>query len=211
MKALILANGELYQSGILQQRVAEKTFDLIIGVDGGTRFAQELGVEVNVVIGDLDSLKHSVSAEVIKFPVDKDQTDLELALVYAKNQGVTQVVLLGTTGGRLDMTLANIFLLANEGFQCFDRIEIWHASQTAWLIRPPGWVVTGNKGDTLSLIPVNGKAFGVTTHGLKFALTDETLDFASTRGISNVLTESEAKIEIRNGLLLGVHDAKNKN
>ena len=208
MKALILAGGELYEPGILRRRIRVESFDIVLGADGGARHVRTLNVTLDAVIGDLDSLPDSertgIDAEIIAYPVEKDETDLELALLYAGERGASRVVIVGVIGGRMDMSIANVLLAAQTGTgSC--KIEVWHGEQTGWVIRPPGEVVTGHPGDTVSLIPLGGGVSGVTTMGLKYSLNDAELRFGSTRGVSNQLEKPSASIKLSNGLLMVIH------
>ena len=209
MKALILVNGELYNPGVLRGRILAQTFDLVLGADRGARYANALNVTLDAVIGDLDSLSDSArqsigNAEFISYPPEKNETDLELALLYAKEQGADQIVMVGAIGGRMDMTIGNILLLTHVSLgSC--RVEVWHGEQTGWVIKPPGEDISGQQGDTISLIPLNGDALGITTEGLAYPLKDEGLTLGSVRGISNLLEKSSAHVKLLNGLLLVVH------
>jgi thiamine pyrophosphokinase len=209
MNALVLVNGDIYRPDVLRERLRRETFDAVWGVDGGARHAAALGVRVTAVIGDLDSLPPVDLAalggvEVLKFPAAKDETDLELALVHAVRRGAGRLVIAGALGGRLDMTLANLHLLAHPDLEgC--RVEVWHGHQTARALRPPGGEVQGNPGDILSLVPLAGDAAGVTTHGLEYALRGQLLFFGAARGLSNVMTTQTARVEVTQGLLLAVH------
>jgi thiamine pyrophosphokinase len=142
MKALILANGELHDSSVLRRRVQAESFDLVLGADGGASFARTLGLRLDGVIGDLDSLSPEEQLGLGDIPVkpytaEKDETDLELALRYAQAKGVERVVVVGALGARMDMTVANLFMIADSSLgSC--RVEIWHGEQTGWLIKPPG-------------------------------------------------------------------------
>ncbi len=209
MKALILANGELYKPDVLRSRISAETFDLVLGADGGARHADTLNVTLDAVIGDLDSLLESEppginNTEFISYPAEKDETDLELALLYAKEQGVDRIVMVGVMGGRMDMTIANIMLITHASLSSC-RIEVWHGEQTGWVIKPPGEDISGHPGDTVSLIPLAGDASGITTQGLKHSLKDEELTFGPARGISNRLEKPSAHIKLSKGLLLAVH------
>ena len=66
-------------------------------------------------------------------------------------------------------------------------------------------MIYGNIGDEVSIIPVSHKLEGVTTKGLYYRLIDDTLSFGSTRGISNVLNQTSAKITVTNGTALIIH------
>ena len=209
MKALILVNGEIYSPGVLRRRIHTETFDLVLGADRGAGYAKTLNVTLDAVIGDLDSLSDSTrqsigNAEFISYPSEKNETDLELTLLYAKEKGADRIVIIGAMGGRMDMIIGNIMLITNTGFSSC-RIEVWHGEQTGWVIKPPGEVISGRRGDTVSLIPLGGNASGITTEGLVYSLKDEELPSGSVRGISNLLEKSSAHVELSNGLLLAVH------
>lgn len=209
MNALVLANGELNRPDVLGDRLREETFDAVWGVDGGCRHAAALGVRVTTVIGDLDSLSVADlnalgDVEQITFPTHKNETDLELALIHAVRRGADRVVVVGAMGGRLDMTLANLHLLAHPMLAgC--RVEVWHGNQTAWLLRPPSGEISGQPGDTISLLPLEGDAEGITTHGLEYTLHDQPLFYGAARGLSNTMVTGTVRVEITRGLVLAVH------
>ncbi len=209
MKALILVNGELYQPDVLRSRIRAGAFDLVLGADGGARYADTLNVTLDAIIGDLDSFSALEqpgigNTELVSYPAEKNETDLELALLYVEQQGADQIVMVGAMGGRMDMTIANILLITQASLSSC-RIEVWHGEQTGWFIKPPGEDISGHPGDTLSLIPLGGDASGITTKGLKYSLKDEKLIFGPARGISNLLEKPPAHIKLAEGLLLAIH------
>lgn len=208
MNVLILANGELYGTDVLRKRIAGEVFDLVIGVDGGSRYASELNITVDVIVGDMDSISsheylRNKNARFIPYPAEKDETDLELALSYALEQGPGRIVVIGAMGGRMDMTISNIQLIAFASSAAC-RIEVWHGNQTGWVLQPPGEDIRGSPGDTISLIPVGGNAVGIITSGMKYPLNDETLTMAP-RGVSNRIENQPAHVAFSEGLLLVVH------
>jgi thiamine pyrophosphokinase len=209
MRALILVNGELYKPEILQKRINTENFDVVIGVDGGARYADTLSTTLDAIVGDLDSLlnfrqKNRAVPEVVSYPMEKDEIDLELALDYAEKHGVDQIVMVGVMGGRMDMTIANIMLLSQKSLDSY-RIEIWHGQETGWLIKPPGENITGNPGDRVSFIPIGGSVSNATTDGFKYPLKNEDLPFGRVRGVSNIMNGSSASIEFTKGYLLAIH------
>jgi thiamine pyrophosphokinase len=208
-RVLIIANGELDPG--MAPRLASLPVDRLIAVDGGAGHCRSLGLVPDLVIGDLDSLTPETLEHVVRagaalerHPARKDETDLELALGNALRQGAEYIVLACALGGRLDMTLANVLFLARPEFRDI-RIELWEARRTTWLLRPPGGEIHGFRGDTLSLIPLQGDAEGVVTEGLAYPLRDETLRFGQARGLSNVFTGMRARVRLRGGMLLVVH------
>ncbi len=210
-RAIVLANGEIGAAQRLRIRLEGWGDAPVIAADGGSAYAGPLGLRIDAVVGDLDSLSEGMGArlraqgvDVEQAPAAKDETDLELALLHAVRQGATHIAVIGAMGGRLDMTLANVLLLVHPALDGV-HVELWHGDQTAWLIRPPGDDVTGQPGDTISLIPLGGDADGVSTHGLAYPLRSETLAFGPARGVSNIFEGVEARVDLRGGLLLAVH------
>jgi thiamine pyrophosphokinase len=216
MRATIFANGEFTDTE--QARDLLRPDDLVIAADGGTRHALAIGVTPHVVIGDLDSLSsderarvEAAGSQVVRFSPRKDETDLELALLYAARQGATEILILAALGGRLDQTIANLLLLALPELKGRD-VRIVARAQTAFLIRATqggpdvsdGALIEGQPGDTVSLIPLGGDAVGVTAEGLEWPLCEDRLRFGPARGVSNVLTAESARVRVRQGLLLCV-------
>ncbi len=183
---------------------------LIVAADGGVRVAAHYGLRVATVIGDMDSLPADDLAalaaqgtQIIRHPAEKDETDLELALIWAVEHGATWLRVIGATGGRLDQILSNIYLLALPSLDSCD-VQLVAGKQAAWLARPGETVIQGAPGDTVSLIPLNGVVSGVVTTDLYYPLNDEDLFFGPARGVSNVMTTTQALIRVRSGVLLVV-------
>lgn len=207
-RALIFANGDL--PGLEKVKSIIQPGDFIAAADGGSRYLRELGLIPDLLIGDLDSvdgdylLSLSGSSTIInKFPVNKDETDLELALNYALEAGYQTIRILGALGGRLDHTLGNIsLLLRNDLIDC--DIRLLDGQQEVMVIHHRV-VISGEPGDIVSLVPWGVPAIGVTTTGLQYALSNETLYPYQARGISNVLVDHTAEITLETGLLLCFH------
>jgi thiamine pyrophosphokinase len=210
MRAIIFANGQFPDAGRARDRL--RPDDLVIAADGGTRHALAIGVIPHVVIGDLDSISpderarvEAAGARVVRHSPRKDETDLELALLHAVHAGATEIVVLAALGGRLDQTIANLLLLALPELSGLD-VRVVEGDQTAFLVREGGDAarIEGRPGDTVSLIPLGGDAVGVTAEGLEWPLHEDTLRFGPARGVSNVLTADQARVRVRQGLLLCV-------
>lgn len=184
--------------------------DLVIAADSGLEHAQSLGLSVDVVVGDLDSVEadplaaaEADGAAVERHPVDKNATDLELAIAAAHARGASRVVVLGGAGGRLDHLLANALLLGSDAYAAM-RLE-WRVGPSAVVVVRGEAAIAGEPGDLVTLLPLGGPATGVTTSGLRWALAGDTLQPGSTRGVSNELTGTEAGVAITGGVLLAIH------
>ncbi|MCK4693984.1 MAG: thiamine diphosphokinase, partial [Anaerolineales bacterium] len=138
---------------------------------------------------------------VVPFPESKDETDLELALRYAVEGGVNEVLILAGLGSRWDQSLANLLIPAMvelAGVQ----VRLIDGPQEAALVRNGETLkLQGRPGDKVSLIPLGGDAHGVTTHGLEYPLQEDTLYFGATRGVSNILLAEEATIHLERGIM----------
>lgn len=208
MTVVIFANGELERGEWVRPYLAQAT--AVIAADGGARHLFRLDHRPDVVIGDMDSLPDAVAdwlalgdVQMIRHPAAKDETDLELALLFTAENFADDLLIFGALGGRLDQLLANVLLLAHPGLdgRPVSLVSQW---ERAWLVdgRAP---IRGEVGDTVSLILLGGRVMVAETSGLLWPLRQEVLDFGPARGISNVLTAEMAEVVVGDGRLLCVH------
>jgi thiamine pyrophosphokinase len=204
--AVIVAGGDSPPASVLEDLPDDIW---VIAADSGADHALDLGISVDVVVGDLDSISPATllslgdSITIERFPTDKDATDLELALALAVGRGdVDEIVVVGGTGGRIDHLIANAMLMASPRFA---------SARLRWLAHPGIVTVVhdqarlhGTPGETVSLIPVGGPARDVRTTGLRWSLNGDTLEFGSSRGVSNEFTTSVAIVSLEAGVLLAV-------
>lgn len=197
MRAVIIGSGDIKDYEYIKGKIRET--DFIICADGGYNHAVKMGLKPDVLLGDFDSAEcfEKVSGR-IEYPARKDYTDGELAVLYAAEHGYHDIVLIAMTGDRFDHTMADVMLLlkCGNGVVIDDNNEIYLLKDTI--------VINGRKGQTVSIIPLCGDAEGLTTTGLEYSLCDETLHFASSRGVSNVMTEDRCEITIKKGMALVV-------
>jgi thiamine pyrophosphokinase len=207
-RAVLFVNGELRNPGVVKEMLHPS--DYLVCVDGGLRHLKSLGLQAHLVVGDLDSIS---AAEVLqlegehvriqRYPVDKDETDLELALLAVLKQGYRTMRLVAALGGRLDQTLGNLFLLTLPELSGCD-IRMEDGVEEVFIIRTREMIL-GQPGDIVSLLPLVGSVSGIVTQGLRYPLRGETLWFDRTRGVSNVLLENQAVVEVASGVLLVIH------
>lgn len=179
----------------------------VVAADSGLDHARSLGLGVDVVVGDLDSVSTDALAAfpgpVERHPPDKDRTDLDLALGLVACHGhIERVIVVGGGGGRLDHLLGNVAVLASPRYSHL-RIEWLTGSDRAHVV----WdhvTLHGCSGDPISLIPIGGPVTGVTTEGLRWALRSADLDPGTSLGISNEMVGSVASVTVTGGRLLAV-------
>ncbi len=210
-RAVLFVNGELARTEWVREFL--RPDDYLVAVDGGWRRLKPLGLYPSLLIGDFDSLEpadletiRAAGSEIARFPTDKNETDLELALAAVIQRGFTKIRLIAALGGRLDQTLGNLFLLTRPELAGLD-IRMEDGLEEIFLVQRSS-EIDGQPGDTLSLLPLGAPVTGVTTIDLKYPLNSETLYPDQTRGISNVMLSQQAKVTHADGLLLCIHRRK---
>ncbi|MFN8018599.1 MAG: thiamine diphosphokinase [Acidimicrobiales bacterium] len=186
---------------------------VVVAADSGVAHAQQAGLHVDHLVGDLDSASPDAVARaeaagtvVHRHHPDKDATDTELALDLAAHEvaprtGIRELVVVGPGGGRLDHLVADVLGLASPGLEGFDVTARLGAATITIVRAGHGRDVHGEVGEQVSLLPVHGPAIGVTTVGLRWALEHADLRPGTTRGISNELVRARAHVVVRNGTL----------
>jgi thiamine pyrophosphokinase len=178
---------------------------LVIAADAGILEAERLGLRVDLLVGDLDSAPVDAIARaprVERHPVDKDASDLELAMAAAIAAGVRRIVVVGGDGGRLDHLLGNAFLLGSERWAAVEIDAVLGDARIA-VVRDER-LVDGRVGALISLYAVGGPARGVTTEGLRWALRDGELLPGSSLGLSNEFAAPRAIVRVSEGVVLAI-------
>ena len=219
---LVVADGDVPARGALDAAWPgwdEGVVD-VIAADGGFARARALGLRPGLLLGDLDSLDPAVAAaaaadgvEVRRARPDKDESDTELALLAARARGAGRITVLGAFGGRrLDHALANVWLLAHPALSTMSVVMLDAGSRVRLLAAsaaggPATHAMPGPVGATVTLLPFGGDVAGITTHGFRYPLADETLLVGPARGLSNVRALAGASVTFRMGRLLVVETA----
>ena len=186
---------------------------LVICADAGIEHAERWGITPHLVVGDLDSATGDVEGwclengiELMRFPVEKDKTDVELAIDVAVSRQVTQITLVGVWGGRIDHSLANLDLLYGLARAGIRGELITSEARLLTLMGP--LVLPMTVGGVISLLPLTEECRGVTTQGLYYPLSDASLRRGTTLGISNMAVAERIKISCAQGILLVVLPTK---
>lgn len=182
--------------------------DFVIAVDGGLKHTQALGISPDVILGDFDSLGY-VPEDSRVFPVEKDDTDMMLAIRLGLERGCREFLLYGAMDGpRLDHTIANLQTLS----------YLTEHGAFGWLIGKE-YIATCLKNGKLrfsaeaegilSVFCQGTDATGVNLTGLQYPLENGTLTTHFPLGVSNHFMGQEAGVEVREGTLLCLWDRKN--
>ena len=177
--------------------------DLVIAADEGIDNARRLGLAVDLLVGDLDSASdgaEAIARVVERHPVDKDETDLELALAAALRAGATSVTVVVTVGGRADHALGNLLILAGNRWSAL-RFDARIDGARAWVVRDQVRI-DGSVDNLVSLLAVGGAATGVTTTGLAWPLDGAELEPGVGLGLSNRMTGAAAQVTVGSGAVV---------
>jgi thiamine pyrophosphokinase len=223
-RALVLAGGSSPRRFELDDAWPgwDESIDLVVAADAGALLAEPLGVRLDLIVGDGDSLGEAALAgfeaqgvAVERSPADKDSSDTELALIAAAGRAVDEVIVLGAFGGRLDHALANVWILAHPALagrtvSLLDgrsrvRLLSAAAADVDGSTSPAGLDLVERPGDLVTLLPFDGPATGVTTSGLRWPLVEATLPAGFSRGLSNQILAADGRaprVELGGGRLI---------
>ncbi len=207
MITLIFANGTLEHSPELSGLLRQAEF--LIAADGGAGHCVKLGITPDILLGDLDSIDSKIlqvyqqqGVPILRHPPQKDATDLELALDLATDKGARTIWLAGALGGRWDMSLANIMLAASEKYK---NLELYLLGENCSMrILHPGKIhtINGIPDQKVSILPLKSDAHGVTLSGFEYPLTNRTIHFGSSLGVSNIMKFGKGTVQHTEGILL---------
>jgi thiamine pyrophosphokinase len=210
VRIIIVANAPVNADTRLSQIAASA--DYIIAADGGAQPLAAAGIVPHLLIGDLDSLSDQHVAwlvtqgvEVQRYAREKDETDLELALLAAVARNASHIDLFCVLGGRWDHTVATIAMLSLP-MLIGRTVRIFADGQTLAIVRDH-IILDGPITRTVSLLPLTPTVDGITTTGLAYPLDHATLYFERSRGVSNVVTRMPATVQVQSGILLVVQHA----
>lgn len=221
MRAIIVADGDVRRGTAVSRALnlpPASPSALVVAADGGALKAANLGLQPSIVVGDGDSLAaeraeelRSEGVEVIVHPAQKDESDTELAVREAIDRGAETIIIVGAFGGdRLEHGLANLLLLTLPELADRD-VALVDGASTVRVIGgtgPGSLTISGDVGDHVSLLALSERVDGVTTAGLRYPLTDETLLQGPTRGLSNELSTERAEVVTRKGRLAVIHSQR---
>ena len=173
----------------------------IIAADAGYARLCASGVKPDLVVGDFDSLDAPPTGiPVVRHPVEKDDTDMLLAVREGFSRGFSHFYLFGGMGGRLDHTLANLQCLIYLK-QCSAVGYLMDDKTTAFVMQNETvWFKPEAKG-FLSLFSLGEKASGVTIRNLKYEMQDGEITNSFPIGISNEFIGKRSSVTVEQGML----------
>jgi len=183
--ALIIANGESCSNELLGQLLEWSPY--VVVLDGAINRVLELGIKIDVLLGDFDSKNHSVEQiqaqqkiEIVHTP-DQNKTDLQKGIEFLIARNFDAVNIIWATGRRADHNLSNITDIVRYKQQINIVLHDDYSKIFQLPKRYQKWYV---KDTVLSLMPV-GVVSGVTTQGLNYNLQNDVLTLGYRNSSSN--------------------------
>ena len=208
MKAIIVTGGNKPSKELLNSYI--KSGDLIIGADKGSEYLYDYEIMPNIILGDFDSISEEKlkkieekQVEIIKFPLEKDYTDTEIAIMEAMKRGADTIYLFGGLGTRADHSLGNIGLLLttkNKGARLLivdDHNKIYLADKNMSL--------NGSQGEIISFHALSDVVKGFEIRGAKYNLNSYDMHLLDPRAVCNEFIDTPINIKYESGELLIIH------
>lgn len=221
MNAYIITGGDVLLQNI---KIELEDSDIVIAADSGYETAVKLKLPVDVLVGDMDSIKSDIpkGVETVRLPSEKDVTDTEAAVELALERGAETICIIGGIGTRVDHTLASLGIL--EGIEGLfsaplgKRRKFFGLAKQARYARKVYASLTNGynrvrfiRNDSiiiprspyfkyLSLICADEFVKGVTIDGVKYPIKNTTLSRRSQYyTVSNEISGNCAFVSVRSG------------
>mgnify|MGYP000385838705 CR=1 FL=1 len=157
-----------------------------VACDRGYIHAQRAGVRPDVILGDFDSYSGALpeGTEILRLPVEKDDTDTMSAVRHALDMGYRRIRIYCALGGRLDHLYANIqtgaFAAAHGA-----RAELFGRGTHIYVLPGGAIELPYRRGWSLSVFAVTDEVRGVYVTGAKYPLADAVITNRFPLGTSN--------------------------
>ena len=200
---LIFIGGDPPHPNVRQHLPADA---FVIAADSGYSHAIAMGFVPNELVGDMDSITavdltdaRDSNTLISQFPTDKDLTDTEIAIASAINRNSSNITVVSGGGDRFDHVLAMVHSLASCA-RTVDTTLLIGTTRVSYATYTKEFQISTQPGNTMSLVPLGGAAT-VTTTGLQWELTNDTLQSFASRGVSNIATGETVSISVTDGSL----------
>lgn len=215
-RTLILGGG-IIDYGFTKEYIKGQKFDTIACADSGLDAAKKLGLGIDFLMGDFDSVGEDTldsfmkenpvcgsNTKFARYPVEKDYTDMHLILEWAVEKRPSEIIILGATGGRLDHLVANINILIlplknNIPAYIVDRNNKLCLTDSQYIIKRED-----SQWKYISVYPFTDKVTGVTLSGVKYPLNNAVLKKGGSTTVSNEFAtgSDKAVISLDTGILI---------
>ncbi|MBQ7357596.1 MAG: thiamine diphosphokinase [Clostridia bacterium] len=196
-RAFVYTGGEIFPEYITER---PEEGDIVIAADSGYNSAKDMGVKVDLLVGDFDSLSGELPSdvpEILQVPAKKDLTDTQLAVEKAVEMGAQDIIIIGSTSGRLDHTLSTLAILESL-WERHLRGTLVSGQNRISFIKNTNHIVLRSGYKYFSLIATD-VAKGVSIEEAKYPLKNKTLDRKLQFAVSNEIEGNAALVTVKKG------------
>lgn len=196
-RGFVFTGGEIFPQYITER---PESGDIVIAADSGYNNAKSMGVSVDILVGDFDSLKGEIPSdvpEVLKLPAKKDLTDTQLAVEKAVKEGATDITIIGSLSGRLDHTLSTLAILEDLLERGIRGVIVSGQNRTVY-IKNTNHIIMRGDYKYFSLIATD-TAKGVSIEGAVYPLKNKTLERRKQFAVSNEIDGNCALVTVKKG------------
>ena len=208
--AVVLVAGGRAPTASWLQKVAQ--LYPVWAVDRGSDICRVAAVTPEILMGDADSSAASswewleaLQVPTVRYPADKDFTDLQLALrELSERRPGAAVLLTGGWGGRFDHAWSNVFSLLQATDLGISIAGIVDQAEAMFFLHGGQQLEIEfvQQPKTISLIPLTPVCRQVTSQGVHWPLSGVNLSMHEPSAISNRLAENAQRIRV--GLQAGI-------
>ena len=197
MRAFVFGGGEIFPEYIEEKAQSD---DIVICADSGYKNALSMGVNVDVLVGDFDSLKDIPNGnfELVRVPAEKDQTDTQLAVDIAVERGADEIFIICSTSGRADHALSAMAILE----RLWDKripATIVNGQNRIRFMRDSGTIIVRSAYRYFSVITLDRVAKRVSIEGGKYPLVKKDIMRGEQFAVSNEIVKNAALITVKKG------------
>lgn len=202
-RCVIFGGGEITDLSYIKSILRPE--DDIICADRGYAYCLSMNIKPNLILGDFDSYQEELTAdcEIMRYPIEKDDTDTMLAVKEAIRRDCGEIVMVGMLGGRIDHTFANIQTLV---FAAKHGVRTSIEDRSCYIAAVSGGqelTIPYEKGYHFSVFCHSDNASGVSIHHAKYEVTDADLTNSFPIGVSNDFIKGEdASVSVKEGILI---------
>ncbi len=197
MRAFIYSGGEIFPEYIEER---PDNGDIVICADSGYENAVKMGMKVDILLGDFDSLGEipNVDCEILRVPAEKNETDTQLAVDAALGRGADEIVIIASTDGRVDHTLSLLAIL-EDLYEKRVHATVVNGQNRIRFVRDGGAIIVRSKYKYFSLITLDKVAKRVSIEGAKYPLKNANIKRGVQFAVSNEIVKNAALINVKKG------------
>ncbi|HEY3779821.1 MAG TPA: thiamine diphosphokinase [Fimbriimonadaceae bacterium] len=198
-RVLAVLGGRDYPADLLKKWAGSAS--ILVAADSGADTLLGLNFTPDMIVGDFDSCSETArnsGAELYRFE-DQNYTDCDKLLKFAEEKELFPLVLAGVEGDRVDHVLSSVYSVSRSSFR--EQITLALRQGLGWVLGPGEHLMAVPGGRVVSLIPLS-ETFRVTTEGLKWELTGQTLSRTGMVGTSNQSVRDGFTVSFKEGSLL---------